>query len=189
MTTPASASVSGSPDGVPADGVLTAPTAAAMHRLGERLAGLLRAGDLVLLTGDLGAGKTTLAQGLGAGLRVRGDITSPTFVIAREHRSTAGGPDLVHVDAYRLGSLAEVDDLDLDAAMSESVTVVEWGSGLVEDLADSRLEVRIARRRGVDDDTRTVEVTGHGPRWRGVPLGGLPGGPADPVADVDRAGG
>jgi tRNA threonylcarbamoyladenosine biosynthesis protein TsaE len=169
---------------------LSVPTADGMRRLGERLAGLLRAGDLVLLTGDLGAGKTTLAQGLGAGLGVRGDVTSPTFVIAREHRSARGGPDLVHVDAYRLGSLAEVDDLDLDAAVEESVTVVEWGSGLVEDLAASRLEVRLVRLRGgagdaeggaaggdgVVDETRTVEVAGHGPRWAGVTLDALAAG-------------
>jgi tRNA threonylcarbamoyladenosine biosynthesis protein TsaE len=166
---------------------LSVPTAEGMRRLGERLAGLLRAGDLVLLTGDLGAGKTTLAQGVGAGLGVRGDVTSPTFVIAREHRSAGGGPDLVHVDAYRLGSLAEVDDLDLDAAVEESVTVVEWGSGLVEDLAASRLEVRLERLRGAAgdaegggpggdgaaDETRTVEVAGHGPRWAGVALDAL----------------
>lgn len=154
---------------------LVVPTADDMRRLGERLAGLLRAGDLVLLTGDLGAGKTTLAQGVGAGLRVRGDVTSPTFVIAREHRSAGGGPDLVHVDAYRLGSLAEVDDLDLDAAVEQSVTVVEWGSGLVEDLTESRLEVRLTRGRG-HDETRTVQVTGRGPRWAAVALDGLAAG-------------
>jgi tRNA threonylcarbamoyladenosine biosynthesis protein TsaE len=171
---------------------LNVPTAEAMRRLGERLAGLLRAGDLVLLTGDLGAGKTTLAQGIGAGLRVRGDVTSPTFVIAREHPSTSGGPALVHVDAYRLGSLAEVDDLDLDTALEGSVTVVEWGSGLVEGLAASHLEVRLTRRRGGapgigdqagdgdpmadgdetgdGDETRGVEMVGHGARWAGVRL-------------------
>jgi tRNA threonylcarbamoyladenosine biosynthesis protein TsaE len=150
---------------------LAVPTAADMHQLGERLAGLLRAGDLVLLTGDLGAGKTTLTQGLGRGLGVRGDVTSPTFVIAREHPSTVGGPALVHVDAYRLGSLAEVDDLDLDSAAEDSVTVVEWGSGLVEDLTESRLEIRLVRPRTSDGaETRTVELIGHGPRWAGVRL-------------------
>ena len=109
---------------------VTVPTAAAMRVLGTRLAGLLRAGDLVILIGDLGAGKTTLVQGIGAGLEVRGPITSPTFVIARVHPSLSGGPALVHADAYRLTSPAEVDDLDLDDTMDSSVTVVEWGGGL-----------------------------------------------------------
>ncbi|MQA93511.1 MAG: tRNA (adenosine(37)-N6)-threonylcarbamoyltransferase complex ATPase subunit type 1 TsaE [Streptosporangiales bacterium] len=141
---------------------LRVPTGADMHALGVRLARLLRAGDLVLLTGPLGAGKTTLTQGLGEGLGVRGPITSPTFVIARVHPSTVGGPDLVHVDAYRLGDTLEVDDLDLDAAIEESVTVVEWGVGLAEGLADDRLEVRIDR---APDDLRTVTLTATGPRW------------------------
>src|SRR5438094_5053580 len=101
-----------------------------MRDLGRRLAALLRAGDLVILVGGLGAGKTTLAQGIGAGLGVRGPVLSPTFVIARVHRD--GRIPLVHVDAYRLGSVAEVDDLDLDATLDESATVVEWGAGVVE---------------------------------------------------------
>jgi tRNA threonylcarbamoyladenosine biosynthesis protein TsaE len=150
------------------------PTAAGMTGLGERLAGLLAAGDLVVLSGPLGAGKTTLAQGIGAGLRVRGPITSPTFVIARVHPSLAGGPDLVHADAYRLGSRAEVDDLDLDADLATSVTVVEWGEGLVEGLADSFLAIRIDAQPGVSrdpdgdgdaDQARAVRVTGWGQRW------------------------
>ena len=120
-------------------GPVVLPTAESTAALGRRLAGVLRAGDLVVLAGGLGAGKTTLTQGIGAGLGVRGDVTSPTFVIARVHRATAGGPDLVHVDAYRLGSLVEVDDLDLDASLADSVTVVEWGSGKVEGLAEDRL--------------------------------------------------
>jgi tRNA threonylcarbamoyladenosine biosynthesis protein TsaE len=155
------------------------PSAAAMRDFGGLLAGVLRAGDLVVLTGDLGAGKTTLTQGIGARLMVRGDITSPTFVIARVHPSLVGGPPLVHVDAYRLDTLAEVDDLDLDASLSDSVTVVEWGEGLVEGLAADRLEVRLVRRRGsagpddaeVDgDEPRTVGMRGFGPRWAGVEL-------------------
>lgn len=152
------------------------PTADAMRALGERLARVLRAGDLVVLTGDLGAGKTTLTQGIGAGLGVRGDVTSPTFVIARVHPSTVGGPALVHVDAYRLGSFAEVDDLDLDASLDDSVTVVEWGTGLVESLADSRLEIRLYRPRGSEatgdggDEARRAEVVAFGDRWAGVPL-------------------
>jgi tRNA threonylcarbamoyladenosine biosynthesis protein TsaE len=120
------------------------PTGAQMRALGQRLAGLLRAGDLVVLTGPLGAGKTTLVQGIGRGLDVRGPVTSPTFVIARVHPSLRGGPALVHADAYRLGSRAEVDDLDLDADLDGSVTVVEWGEGLVEELAPSYLEITIA---------------------------------------------
>src|SRR5690606_8019834 len=105
------------------------PDPAATRELGRRLAGVLRAGDLVVLTGDLGAGKTTLTQGIGAGLGVRGQVASPTFIIARAHPNPGSGPDLVHVDAYRLESLAEVDDLDLDSSLEDSVTVVEWGSG------------------------------------------------------------
>ncbi|MGI8949306.1 MAG: tRNA (adenosine(37)-N6)-threonylcarbamoyltransferase complex ATPase subunit type 1 TsaE, partial [Ornithinimicrobium sp.] len=119
------------------------PTAADTRRFGRLLGEQLRAGDLVLLTGDLGAGKTTLTQGLADGLGVRGPITSPTFVIAREHPSLSAGPPLVHVDAYRLGGRAELDDLDLDTALDEAVTVVEWGEGLVEQLSGDRLEVRL----------------------------------------------
>jgi tRNA threonylcarbamoyladenosine biosynthesis protein TsaE len=130
------------------------------REFGRRLAGVLRPGDLVLLTGPLGAGKTALAQGIGAGLGVLGPITSPTFVIARVH--SGGRVPLVHVDAYRLGSVADVDDLDLDASAAESVTVVEWGQGLVEQLADEHLEVRLDRR---DDDVRTVVLVPHGPGW------------------------
>ncbi|HEU4676567.1 MAG TPA: tRNA (adenosine(37)-N6)-threonylcarbamoyltransferase complex ATPase subunit type 1 TsaE [Motilibacteraceae bacterium] len=162
-----------------------------MRALGGRLAGVLRPGDLVLLSGELGAGKTTLTQGLAEGLGVRGPVTSPTFVIARVHPSLRGGPDLVHVDAYRLHSLDEVDDLDLDAALEESVTVVEWGQGKVEGLSESRLEVELRRRTGhqapadVDADTdtdtvsdepseeRDVVVRGVGERWADVDLARL----------------
>jgi tRNA threonylcarbamoyladenosine biosynthesis protein TsaE len=139
-----------------------APTADAMRALGRSLASRLVAGDLIVLTGSLGAGKTTFTQGLGAGLEVRGAVTSPTFVIARVHPSETGGPALVHVDAYRLGGVADVDDLDLDASTDESVTVVEWGQGLVERLADEHLEVRLDRR---DDDVRTAVLVPHGPGW------------------------
>jgi len=142
-----------------------------MRALGERLAGLLRAGDLVVLTGELGAGKTTLVQGIGAGLGVRAPVVSPTFVIARVHRD--GRLPLVHVDAYRLGSDAEVDDLDLDADLDAAVTVVEWGEGLVERLSADRLAVRIARPAGHSDggEVRNVLLTGVGPRWEDVELG------------------
>ena len=140
------------------------PTAADMHELGRRLAAVLRAGDLVVLSGPLGAGKTTLVQGIGDGLAVRGPITSPTFVIARVHPALGGGPGLVHVDAYRLASVAEVDDLDLDASLDDCVTVVEWGEGLVEGLAADRLEVRIELSPvGADRDSRTVGMAGIGP--------------------------
>jgi tRNA threonylcarbamoyladenosine biosynthesis protein TsaE len=155
---------------VPVLAELEVPTAARMRELGRRLAGLLRAGDLVVLTGPLGAGKTTLVQGIGQGLDVRGAVTSPTFVIARVHPSLGAGPPLVHADAYRLGSRAEVDDLDLDTDLDSSVTVVEWGEGLVEDLAVSHLEIEIAMSLvaaspGAPDEARTVRLTGRGPRW------------------------
>jgi tRNA threonylcarbamoyladenosine biosynthesis protein TsaE len=173
--------------------VLTLPTAEDMRGLGERLASVLRAGDLVVLAGDLGAGKTTLTQGLGAGLGVRGPITSPTFVIARVHPSLRGGPALVHVDAYRLHGWDELEDLDLEASLDESVTVVEWGAGLVEGLAENRLELVLLRAHGsaadstengteggtaasAEDGTgkrtedRTVRIRAVGERWRGVEL-------------------
>jgi len=143
---------------------LAVPGAAQMRLLGKRLAGLLRAGDLVVLAGSLGAGKTTLVQGLGEGLAVRGPVTSPTFVIARVHPSQRGGPDLVHADAYRLGSRLEVDDLDLDADLDHSVTVVEWGEGLVEGMAAGHLRVTIDWP-APGDQVRIVTVSGYGNRW------------------------
>ncbi|GAA2366752.1 tRNA (adenosine(37)-N6)-threonylcarbamoyltransferase complex ATPase subunit type 1 TsaE [Nonomuraea africana] len=138
-----------------------------MRALGVRLAASLRGGDLVILSGPLGAGKTTLVQGIAEGLKVRGPITSPTFVIARVHPSLVEGPPLVHADAYRLGGDLEVDDLDLDASLEESVTIVEWGEGLVEGLSDERLEVHIGRSG--DDDVRTVTLRGVGERWADTP--------------------
>ena len=151
-----------------AAGPVELPNAEATSALGRRLSGVLRAGDLVILSGGLGAGKTTLTQGIGGGLDIIGAVTSPTFVIARVHRSRSGGPDLVHVDAYRVGSRLEVDDLDLDASLPDSVTVVEWGAGKVEGLASDRLVVTLARAEGsTDDETRTVTVTGFGARWTG----------------------
>lgn len=153
---------------------LTAKTAEDTHRIGEKLAHVLRAGDLVILSGDLGAGKTTFTQGLGEGLGVRGGITSPTFVISRVHPSLVGGPALVHVDAYRLGGIDELDDLDLDTSLDEAVTVVEWGEGVAEGLADTRLEVTITRSRGEDPlaelDPRQLRFTPVGARWIGADL-------------------
>jgi tRNA threonylcarbamoyladenosine biosynthesis protein TsaE len=142
------------------------PDAPAMQELGRRLAGLLRSGDLVVVSGPLGAGKTTLVQGLGAGLQVRGPVTSPTFVIARVHPSTSDGPALVHVDAYRLGDGWEVDDLDLDASLADSVTAVEWGEDKVEMLAADRLEVHIDPSDNAQE--RVVRVVGVGARWAGL---------------------
>jgi tRNA threonylcarbamoyladenosine biosynthesis protein TsaE len=139
--------------------VITLATVDDTRRFGRRLAALLRPGDLVLLSGPLGAGKTALAQGIGAGLHVRGEVTSPTFVIARVHH---GDIPLVHADAYRLGDAAEIDDLDLDAAAEDAVTVVEWGEGRAEHLNEAYLQVRIDRR---DDDTRLVELVPHGGDW------------------------
>ncbi|MBP6995574.1 MAG: tRNA (adenosine(37)-N6)-threonylcarbamoyltransferase complex ATPase subunit type 1 TsaE [Phycicoccus sp.] len=138
-------------------------TVRATHDFGRSLAGRLRAADLVVLTGDLGAGKTTLTQGLAEGLGVRGPVTSPTFVIARVHPSLRGGPALVHVDAYRLGGLADLDALDLDASLEDSVTVVEWGHGLAEGLSDNHLEVVLVADPSTE--ARTATVVGHGPRW------------------------
>lgn len=164
--------------------VLAIPEADDARALGRRLAPMLRAGDLLILTGDLGAGKTTFTQGLGEGLGVRGQVTSPTFILARAHRPLGDGPGLVHVDAYRLGGVEELDDLDLDSALATSVVVVEWGEGLAESLAEDRLEITLRRHRGderavergdaadgIDDtDPREVEVRPVGARWVGTGL-------------------
>lgn len=128
---------------------------------GRELAGRLRAGDLVVLSGPLGAGKTALTQGIAEGLGIPSRVTSPTFVIARVH---PGPLPLVHVDAYRLrdSGRLDLDDLELDEELDRAVVVVEWGEGVVEALSDSHLEVHLERH---DDDSRTVTVTGVGPRW------------------------
>lgn len=160
-------------------------SAAQTQGLAQELGAGLRAGDLLLLTGELGAGKTTFTQGLGEGLGVRAGIISPTFVLVRIHPALGSGPDLVHVDAYRLGSAAEIDDIDLENTMDTSVTVVEWGHGLVEHLSDSRLEVTLLRAAGGeagisgelvtdfsaedDDEERTIRIAGYGPRWEQPP--------------------
>ncbi|GGU09308.1 tRNA (adenosine(37)-N6)-threonylcarbamoyltransferase complex ATPase subunit type 1 TsaE [Nocardioides albus] len=164
--------------------VVEALDADAMFELGRRVAALVDAGDVLVLSGGLGAGKTTFTKGLGAGLGVRGEVTSPTFVIARVHPSTVGGPELVHVDAYRLGGIEELDDLDLDTDLDDAVTVVEWGEGLAEGLSESRLEIRIVRAEADEApldlveapdgaDPRRVEIVPVGARWRGVDLSAL----------------
>ena len=165
---------------------LTVSTADEMRELGRRLASAAAAGDLVILSGGLGAGKTTLTKGIGDGLGVRGPITSPTFVIARVHPPVGPaldgpGPSLVHADAYRLGGVLELDDLDLDTDLASSVTVVEWGEGLAEGLSADRLEIAIETlpMGGVDpadpddlagDMPRTVRITPVGRRWEGIEL-------------------
>ncbi|MDJ0337716.1 tRNA (adenosine(37)-N6)-threonylcarbamoyltransferase complex ATPase subunit type 1 TsaE [Cryobacterium sp. PH31-O1] len=163
----------------------TIADAAAMHRFGVNLARLLQAGDLIVLTGPLGAGKTTLTRGLGEGLQVRGAVTSPTFVLARTHPSLVGGPPFVHVDAYRLGSAMELDDLDID--FDRSIVVVEWGRGLLDGVTECWLDIEIERPQGRSlaageadaakfvldldhdfDEPRTLTISGHGQRWSGL---------------------
>jgi tRNA threonylcarbamoyladenosine biosynthesis protein TsaE len=138
--------------------MITVETAEEMRELGKRLGGQLLAGDLLILSGPLGAGKTTLVQGIAEGLGVRGPVTSPTFVIARVHPSLSGGPALIHADAYRLNGFAELDDLDFD--LDTSVTVIEWGTNLAEGLADDHLDIAIT-----PDSPREVRFTPVGDRW------------------------
>ena len=190
------------PSEVISEATVTVPDPDRMRELGRALAALLRPGDLVVLTGELGAGKTTLTRGIGEGLGVRGQVTSPTFVIARVHPPLGDGPALVHADAYRLGGgLEELEDLDLDAALPDSVVVVEWGEGRVEDLAEDRLHLTLrwpwerpdaadseadseadgetdgeaAPETGSGGEPRTVTLTGIGPRWHGTDLATLAG--------------
>lgn len=148
---------------VPALEVLL-PDATATEELGRCVAQVCRAGDLVVLSGDLGAGKTTLTRGLGRGLGVRGAVTSPTFVVARRHPHPAGEAGLIHVDAYRVGSRAEIDDLDLLDTADTDVTVVEWGVDRVEHLADSRLHIDLLDVEG-DPHARRAVLRPVGPRW------------------------
>ena len=159
---------------------LSMPTSSAdeTRALGRALGEVLKAGDLVMLRGGLGAGKTTLTQGMG----VRGRVASPTFIVARVHPSTHGGPDLIHADAYRIRDLEDLETLDLDSSLAGSVTVVEWGEGKTEAMSDERLEIDVVRATGgdiahedgavdletMDDGARVLELHPHGSRWYGV---------------------
>ncbi len=137
-----------------------------MHELGIRISKQLRAGDLVVLVGPLGAGKTTLTRGIGEGLRAIGNVSSPTFVIARTHRREDSEVPMVHVDAYRLGSAAELDDLDID--FENSIVLVEWGKGLLDGISDDWLEIEIARDHTGESELRELKLTGFGQRWSTV---------------------
>ncbi|QPK94373.1 tRNA (adenosine(37)-N6)-threonylcarbamoyltransferase complex ATPase subunit type 1 TsaE [Actinomyces sp. zg-332] len=162
--------------------------------IAKNLSHKLRFGDLIMLSGDLGAGKTTFTQGLGIGLNVRGQVSSPTFIVARAHPSLVDGPNLIHVDAYRITSLDDLETLDLDSSIDEAVTVVEWGDGKVEGLSQSRLEIKIIRQIGeyskgnsktldlhenvvdltdVDEGKREIIITPIGPRWENETLDSL----------------
>lgn len=145
---------------------LTIATPEEMHEFGLRLAKVLQAGDLVILTGPLGAGKTTFTRGVGEGLQAIGNVSSPTFVIARTHKCENSDVPLVHVDAYRLSSVHEFDDLDID--IERSIVLVEWGRGFAEELADSWLDIEIERDHTGESDLRTVTLTGIGERWENV---------------------
>ena len=150
--------------------------------LGEDLGRILAAGDLVMLSGGLGAGKTTLTQGIGVGMGVHGRVASPTFIVARVHPSLSGGPDLIHADAYRIKDLSDLETLDLDSSLDEAVTVVEWGEGKTEAMSDERLSIEVRRASGgqaetdgdiidlehMDDGTRLIVLRAHGHRWDGV---------------------
>ncbi|MDY3664844.1 tRNA (adenosine(37)-N6)-threonylcarbamoyltransferase complex ATPase subunit type 1 TsaE [Schaalia hyovaginalis] len=164
--------------------VLSATTRSAeqTRALGRALGEVLRAGDLIMLSGGLGAGKTTLTQGIGEGMGVRGRVASPTFIVARVHPSPVGGPDLIHADAYRISDLEDLETLDLDSSLADSVTVVEWGEGKTEGMSSERLEIAVVRATGgtagrtggaidlesMDDGERRIELRPHGSRWDGV---------------------
>lgn len=149
---------------------------------GELLAKHLRRGDLVMLSGGLGAGKTTFTQGIGSGLQVKGRVSSPTFIVARVHPSLAGGPDLIHADAYRIKDLTDLETLDLDSTLDQAITVIEWGEGKTEQLSADRLEIEIHREQGgvatssdgvvdlaeMDDGKRTISIRSLGKRWEGT---------------------
>jgi tRNA threonylcarbamoyl adenosine modification protein YjeE len=137
-----------------------------MHELGVSLSKHFRAGDLIVLVGPLGAGKTTLSRGIGEGLNAIGNVSSPTFVIARTHKRENSDAPLVHVDAYRLGSAAELDDLDID--FENSIVLVEWGKGLLDGISEDWLEIEIARDHTGETEVRELAVTAFGERWSAV---------------------
>lgn len=158
-------------------------SAAETRAWGSCLHSVLRPGDLVMLSGQLGAGKTTLAQGIGAGLGVRGPISSPTFIVARVHPPLTGKYPLIHVDAYRITDLDDLETLDLDSSVDQAITLVEWGEDKVEDLAESRLLIQVERKGGgqapvqndgqvdlseMDDGKRKLHLQAFGPRWQGT---------------------
>lgn len=177
----------------------TVTSADETRSVGEELGRLLRAGDLVMLRGELGAGKTTFTQGIGRGMGVRGQVASPTFIVARVHPSISGGPDLIHADAYRIRDLEDLETLDLDSTIDEAVTVVEWGEGKTEAMSDARLEIEVRRARGgavaldgdvvdlehMDDGERVIHAVGYGSRWAGV-LDGIAESCAAPVDAAAR---
>lgn len=152
--------------------------------IGVQLGNLLAAGDLVMLSGGLGAGKTTFTKGIARGLRVRGSVSSPTFIVARVHPSLGNGPDLIHADAYRINDLDDLETLDLESSLADSVTVIEWGEGKTEAFSDNRLEIEISRPCGgqaqeeagvvslehMDDGRREIIVKAYGQRWETVDL-------------------
>ncbi len=150
---------------------LTLPTLEHTMALGRALGAALQPGDLVILAGSLGAGKTALTKGIGAGMGVAGTITSPTFVLARVHPGIDGGVGLVHVDAYRLAGTVELDDLDLETDLTAAAVVIEWGEGVAEQLSDHRLVVHLER---LPDDTRQASLTAVGGTWA-ERLDSLPG--------------
>ncbi|WP_122820121.1 tRNA (adenosine(37)-N6)-threonylcarbamoyltransferase complex ATPase subunit type 1 TsaE [Varibaculum vaginae] len=155
--------------------------------VGQELAVQLRPGDLVMLSGGLGAGKTTFTQGIGIGLQVKGRVSSPTFIVARVHPSLVGGADLIHADAYRIKDLSDLETLDLDSTLDEAITVVEWGEGKTEQLSADRLEIEIHREHGgvatningvvdlaeMDDGERTITIRPLGERWEGTEWGSV----------------
>lgn len=137
-----------------------------MHALGVRVSKQFRAGDLIVLVGPLGAGKTTLTRGIGEGLRAIGNVSSPTFVIARTHKREGSDVPMVHVDAYRLGGAEELDDLDID--FENSIVLVEWGKGLLEGISEAWLEIEIERDHTGETETRELKILGFGDRWSAV---------------------
>lgn len=158
---------------------ITVNSAEQTRAVGQVLAAQLCPGDLVMLSGGLGAGKTTFTQGIGSGLQVKGRVSSPTFIVARVHPSLVGGPDLIHADAYRIKGLTDLETLDLDSTLEEAITVIEWGEGKTEQLSANRLEIEIHREHGgvatssdgvvdlaeMDDGKRTITIRPLGKRW------------------------